>query len=162
MPRDRAAERNLMYTVYSYILYLIVSIVLTIWVASTLHRRGRVFLVDAFHGNETVADSVNHLLIVGFYLINIGYVTLALKYGDKPGTTQEAIEFLSTKVGLVLVVLGGMHFFNIFNFAKMRRKAARPAHVIAAEYPAAEPFPPNASVEAARRVHRDDSNRGEP
>jgi hypothetical protein len=114
-----------MFTVYSYIIYLAVSIVLTIWVARTLHSRGRIFLIDAFHGSEQLADSVNHLLVVGFYLINIGYVTLALKYGDKPTTTQEAIEFLSTKVGLVLVVLGAMHFFNIFNFAKMRRKGTR-------------------------------------
>src|SRR6058998_1937206 len=120
-----------MYTVSSYIIYLVVSVILTIWVAHTLHRRGRVFLIDAFHGNEQMADSVNHLLVVGFYLINIGYVTLALKYGDKPGTLQEAIEFLSTKVGLVLVVLGGMHFFNMFNFDKMRRKAkALPPPVI--------------------------------
>jgi hypothetical protein len=119
-----------MFTVYSYVIYLLVSIVLTIWVARTLHSRGRIFLVDAFRGNEAVADSVNHLLVVGFYLINIGYVTLALKYGDKPTTMQEAIEFLSTKVGLVLVVLGVMHFFNIFNFAKMRRKGTR--HLTAA------------------------------
>ena len=111
------------YTVYSYVAYLIVSVILTIWVARTLHRNGRVFLIDAFHGNEPRADSVNHLLVVGFYLINIGYVTLALKYGDKPHDLKEAIEFLSTKVGLVLVVLGFMHFFNMFNFDKMRRKA---------------------------------------
>ncbi len=118
-----------MYTVYSYIIYLIVSVLLTVWVAHTLHRRGRVFLIDAFRGNELLADSVNHLLVVGFYLINIGYVTLALKYGDKPRGMQEAIEFLSTKVGLVLVVLGAMHFFNVFNFAKMRRKGTRPAMI---------------------------------
>src|SRR3954464_8984712 len=132
-----------MFTVYSYILYLVISLVLTIWDALTLHSRGRVFLIDAFHGNETVADSVNHLLVVGFYLINIGYVTLALKYGEKPQSTQQAIEFLSTKVGLVLVVLGVMHFFNIFNFAKMRRKGTRPAAAI----PIAEAGKANAAVE---------------
>src|SRR5436305_1055578 len=118
---------------YSYIVYLIASITLTIWVARTLHKRGRIFLIDAFHGNEPVADSVNHLLVVGFYLINIGYVSLALKYGDKPTNLQEAIEFLSIKIGLVLVVLGAMHFFNVFNFAKMRRKGTRPAMPITAE-----------------------------
>lgn len=116
-----------MYTVYSYAAYLAISIVLTIWVARTLHRNGRVFLIDAFHGSEPRADSVNHLLVVGFYLVNIGFVTLALKYGEKPTDLQSAIEFLSTKVGFVLVVLGGMHFFNLFNFDKMRRKAGRPA-----------------------------------
>src|SRR5262249_41673044 len=107
----------------------------------------RIFLIDAFHGNEAVADSVNHLLVVGFYLINIGYVTLALKYGDRPHSTQEAIEFLSTKVGLVLVVLGAMHFFNVFNFAKMRRKGTRPTPATAMGEPV------NVSVEAAKRVH---------
>ena len=68
------------YTVYAYVIYLVVSVVLTIWVARTLFKNGRIFLVDAFHGNEKMADSVNHLLVVGFYLINIGYVTLALKF----------------------------------------------------------------------------------
>lgn len=114
-----------MFTVYSYVAYLIISVALTIWVARTLHRNGRVFLIDAFHGSEARADSVNHLLVVGFYLINIGYITLALKYGDKPMDLQSAIEFLSTKIGLVLVVLGIMHFFNMYNFEKMRRNGKR-------------------------------------
>ena len=79
------------------------------------------FLVEAFH-REDLADSVNHLLVVGFYLINVGYITLALKYGDKPTNTQTAIEFVSWKVGLVLVVLGMMHFTNLAIFSSMRRK----------------------------------------
>ena len=80
------------------------------------------FVVDAFHANEPLADSVNHLLVVGFYLINIGYVTLALKYGSQADNVREAIETLSTKVGMVLVVLGIMHFFNLFIFSRMRRR----------------------------------------
>jgi hypothetical protein len=110
-------------TVWTYVAYLLLSVALTIWVARTLHKNGRIFLVDSFQGNEALADSVNHLLVVGFYLINIGYVTLALKYGDKATDTRTALEALSTKVGLVLVVLGVMHFFNLFVFSKMRRRA---------------------------------------
>jgi hypothetical protein len=108
----------------TYLIYLAVSIALTIWVGRTLHKNGRVFLVDVFHGNEALADSVNHLLVVGFYLINMGYVTLALKLGEKPVSPQSAIEFLSTKVGLVLLVLGAMHFFNVFVIAKWGKRAA--------------------------------------
>ena len=63
------------------------------------------------------------LLVVGFYLINIGYVTLALKYGVRAASLQEGLEILSTKVGLVLLVLGLMHFFNLFVFTRMRRRA---------------------------------------
>jgi hypothetical protein len=110
--------------VASYVFYLAISVALTVWVARTLHKNGRVFLVDVFHGNEPLADSVNHLLVVGFYLINLGYVSLALKLGYDVNTAQQGIEALSWKVGMVLVVLGGMHFFNLFIFSRMRRRAS--------------------------------------
>lgn len=112
-----------MYTTTAYLAYLAISIGVTVWVARTLHRNGRIFLVDSFLGNEALADSVNHLLVVGFYLVNVGYVTLALKYGTKPYDLDQAIEFLSWKVGLVLVVLGVIHFGNIYVFSQMRRNA---------------------------------------
>jgi hypothetical protein len=102
--------------------YLAISIALTIWVAHTLHKNGRIFLVDVFHGNDALADSVNHLLVVGFYLINLGYVSLALKLGYAINNTQEGIEALSVKIGMVLIVLGGMHFFNLFVFSRMRKR----------------------------------------
>lgn len=110
------------FTPWTYAIYLVVSIALTVWVARTLFKNGRVFLVDAFSGNESLADSVNHLLVVGFYLINVGFVTLALKYGDKPRDLVAAIEFTSMKVGLVLLVVGAMHFFNLYLLAQARRR----------------------------------------
>ena len=113
---------NTTYTMVAYAAYLFLSLATTVWVARTLHRNGIVFLLDAFGGNDKLADSVNHLLVVGFYLINIGYVALALKYGQKPVTLPETIEFLSTKIGIVLLVLGGMHFFNLLVLSRMRRR----------------------------------------
>ncbi|HYO63990.1 MAG TPA: hypothetical protein VER08_10200 [Pyrinomonadaceae bacterium] len=111
--------------VVTYLTYITLSVLLTIWVAQTLHKNGRVFLVDVFQGNEALADSVNHLLVVGFYLINFGYVSLALKLGYAIGTAQESIEALSWKVGMVLLVLGGMHFFNLYVFSRIRRRSSR-------------------------------------
>ena len=107
--------------VVTYLAYVCLSVALTVWVAQTLHKNGRIFLVDVFHGNEPLADSVNHLLVVGFYLINFGYVTLALKIGYAVESAREGIEALSWKVGLVLLVLGGMHFFNLLLFSRIRR-----------------------------------------
>jgi|TARA_B110001454_G_C12513772_1_gene347962 hypothetical protein len=108
--------------VYIYIAYTIISIAMTAWVARTLYKNGRIFLVDAFGGNEKMADSVNHLLVVGFCLINIGFILLYLRFGTKPQTLVEGIEYIGTKLGVVLLVLGAMHFFNIFNFDRMRKK----------------------------------------
>lgn len=115
------------YVEWGYAVYLAISVAMTVLVGWTLYRNGRVFLVDAFHGNEPIADSVNHLLVVGFYLINIGLVALTLKYGAKPATLQAAMEFVSTKVGLVLLVLGVLHFGNLCLFSKLRHAALNPA-----------------------------------
>jgi hypothetical protein len=78
-------------------------------------------------GDEALADSINHLLVVGFYLINFGYVTLALKSAEKPADLQGVLETLSTKIGWVLLILGAMHFFNLFIFSKLRQRSLRQA-----------------------------------
>jgi hypothetical protein len=118
-----AAQTTDKHLVPTYVIYLFISIVLTVWVARTLHHHGRVFLVTAFHGDEKLADSVNHLLVVGFYLINLGWVTLVLKTQLAPQSTAEIFEVLSYKLGIVLLILGVMHFFNIFIFNRMRKNA---------------------------------------
>jgi hypothetical protein len=127
--------------VWTYLTYLALSITLTVWVARTLHKNGRIFLVDSFLGNEALADSVNRLLVVGFYLINFGFVSLALRSSDKPLDLQGVLETLSDKIGWVLLVLGFMHFFNLFIFSKMRKRALLRN--------ALPPVPPQAHVEVA-------------
>ena len=109
--------------IITYILYILISVGLTYRVGKTLHTNGRVFIIESFRGNEQMADSVNHLLLVGFYLVNFGFVSLFLKFGEKPIGAVSGIEYVATKVGVVLLVLGAMHFFNMFNIAKMRKKA---------------------------------------
>jgi len=111
-----------MYIVVCYLAYLALSLATTIWVAQTLRRNGRSFLIDAFHGNRELADSVNHLLVVGFYLINVGYVTLALRTTAEIPTARSAIELVCDKLGLVLIVLGVMHFLNLYVFNRLRRR----------------------------------------
>jgi hypothetical protein len=126
-----------MYIVVCYVAYLAVSLAVTVWVARTLRHNGRSFLVDAFQGNGELADSVNHLLVVGFYLVNIGYVTLALRTGAQVETARSAIELVSGKLGIVLLVLGAMHFFNLYIFNRLRlrgRAELRP------------PLPPDARI----------------
>jgi len=109
-------------TEIAYAPYLVIAIGITIWVARTLSRSGLVFLTQCFGQNESLARSTNHLLIVGFYLVNIGFITLSLSLGEEPTTVTGAIRFLSGKVGLAVLVLGAMHFFNMGAIAQFGRK----------------------------------------
>lgn len=116
-----------------YFGYLVITIALTVWVARTLHTNGRVFLMEAFHGNGELANSVNHLLVVGFYLVNVGYITLALKTPYPMTTLREVIELESSKIGMVLLLLGVVHFFNILVFARMRARVTGATLPVASE-----------------------------
>ena len=110
--------------VNTYLFYLALSIALTVWVGHTLHKNGRPFLLHAFDDNPVVTDSINNLLLVGFYLVNIGFVSLALRAAGPIIGLQGAIELLSVKIGQVLMVLGGMHFFNMHMLHKLGRRRA--------------------------------------
>ncbi|WUH95774.1 hypothetical protein OG900_15445 [Streptomyces sp. NBC_00433] len=109
-------------TVLTYAVYLVISIGLTVWVARTLSTNGRVFLADVLHGDEKLADAVNHLLVVGFYLVNLGFVALYLKSADTADDARQVFEQLSIKLGVVLLVLGVMHLGNVYALNRIRRR----------------------------------------
>ncbi|MEU1533305.1 hypothetical protein [Streptomyces fagopyri] len=109
-------------TVVAYVIYLLVSIALTVWVARTLSHNGRIFLSDVLHGNEKLAEAVNHLLVVGFYLVNLGFVALYLNGDDDIENARGVFEALSTKLGVVLLVLGVMHLGNVYVLNRIRRR----------------------------------------
>ena len=112
-------------TIIFHLTYLLVTVPIIIWVGNRLHTHGAQFVIDAFHGDATRGNAVNHLLLIGFYLVNLGLMALFIKYGARPENAVDAIEQLVTKIGIVLLVLGGMHYFNLFNFDRMRRKGKR-------------------------------------
>ncbi|MEU2439405.1 hypothetical protein ABZ595_24980 [Streptomyces rubradiris] len=109
-------------TVIAYVIYLVVSIALTVWVARTLSRNGRIFLADVLRGDERLADAVNHLLVVGFYLVNLGFVALYLSDDGTISDTRGVFEALSANLGVVLLVLGAMHLGNVYVLNRIRRR----------------------------------------
>jgi hypothetical protein len=103
----------------SYWLYLVVSIGMTIWVAKTLSKNGEVFLTKCFGQDEELAKSTNHLLVIGFYLINIGFICFRL--GGWNPMAQDLVPYVGSKIGISVLVLGAMHFFNMIMIAKFGR-----------------------------------------
>lgn len=97
----------------TYVTYLILVALITVFVARTLSKNGAVFLIDGFGGNESLARSINHLLVVGFYLVNLGFAMLQLETHKNIGTLDQALVFLSGKIGFVMMILGVVHFFNL-------------------------------------------------
>ena len=115
------------YLLITYLAYLIITIALTFWVGKTLFVNGKIFLMDIFSKNELLVDSINKLLLIGFYLINFGYVLIHLKLRSTIDSATKSVEVLSEKVGLIVIILGIIHFVNIFILVIMKSKS-RKAH----------------------------------
>src|SRR5215469_14042989 len=104
-----------------YMLYIVTSVFLTVWVGDTLHRNGRPFLVSVFK-EDGLADSVNRLLVVGFYLVNFGAAAILINTGGQPGSVADMLKQTVTRIGVVLLVLGFMHFNNLLLLRTIRRR----------------------------------------
>lgn len=104
-----------------YLAYIAVSIGITVWVAGKLRKHGLVFLTDGMQDKKDLSEALSHLLVVGFYLVNFGVICFWLKSDQFAETTQAAIEVLSTKIGMILVVIGVMHFLLLAVFTSARR-----------------------------------------
>jgi hypothetical protein len=104
-----------------YVTYILVSAFLTVWVGNTLHRNGRPFLISVFK-EDGLADSVNRLLVVGFYLINFGAAAILINTGGTPGNVADMLKQTVTRIGVVLLVLGFMHFNNLMILRAIRRR----------------------------------------
>ena len=107
----------------TYLLYLLISIGLTVLVGTGLARSGRAFLLDVFGGNDTLARAVSRLIVLGFYLLSLGFVTLTMRTGGDIGSARAGLQLLSVKVGEVLLVLGVLPLVALTALVRTRRRA---------------------------------------
>jgi hypothetical protein len=101
--------------------YLLISVGITVCVGQTLHRHGRLFVINCVRGDVSLADRVNDLLLVGFYLTNIAFVLLMLRSRSDVADWGRVVFLLTDKLGIVLTTLGVMHFINVGVLFAVRR-----------------------------------------
>jgi hypothetical protein len=112
-----------MNTVSTYLLYLLISTGLTLAVGTSVARSGRAFLLDVFGGNDALARAVSRLLVLGFYLLSLGFVTLTMRAGGPVTSAAGGLQLLSVKIGEVLLVLGALHLLTMAALLRARRMA---------------------------------------
>jgi len=113
----------------AYLVYLPIVIVLTWYVAHTLFKNGRIFMLDIFHGKTEIAMATNKLFEVGFYLLNVGFALWILEIYAQVDTSRQTVEILSKKIGGFSIYLGVMLFFNLYLFFRGRKASRTNARV---------------------------------
>ena len=113
----------------AYLIYLPLVIVLTWYVAHTLFKNSKVFMLDIFRGRTELAISTNKLFETGFYLLNLGFALLIMDISYEILDNRTLMEILSTKIGGFCIYLGIMLFFNLYLL--IRKKKVSRERVIA-------------------------------
>jgi hypothetical protein len=112
---------NSSYNFMAYLIYLPVVIVLTWYVAHTLFKNSKVFMLDIFNGKAEIAVATNKLFETGFYLLNLGFAFWVMEITNDILATRSMLEILSAKIGGYCIYLGISLFFNLYLFFRGRR-----------------------------------------
>ncbi len=107
-----------------YLIYACVAVGLVIYLARTLRRNGAVFLIGVFE-EDKLSESVNQLLVIGFYLLNMGYAFLLYQLEPSYASLTQAFNQLVVKLGWLLFSLGIIHLLNMFVFWRIRTHRER-------------------------------------
>jgi hypothetical protein len=105
----------------AYMVYLPIVILLTWYVAHTLFKNSKVFMMDIFRGNADIAGATNKLFETGFYLLNLGFALVIMEIAKEILNSRTLLEMLGNKIGGFCIYLGIMLFFNLYLFFRGRR-----------------------------------------
>ncbi|QQT31273.1 hypothetical protein I6I99_01460 [Sphingobacterium multivorum] len=111
------------FNILAYAIYGLLTCYIILWVGRLFHKNGRVFILSLFGQEVNLADTTNNLLLLGYYLLNIGYAILQFSYWRQIESFDEMICSIAFKTGRLLLVLVGLHYFNmlsIYFFAKRK------------------------------------------
>lgn len=105
----------------SYLLFILISGYITIYVGWVCYTNGYLYVLELFQHNEAIVKSLNQLLLIGYYLVNLGFILYGLHSWERIDTLVEMLNLVSFKISIVLVSLCYLHFQNIILIYLIRK-----------------------------------------
>lgn len=110
------------YNLIGYLVYLPVTFYITVFVGRSFFRSGALFLVESFNGDKELANTFNLMLLVGYYLLNLGYAALSINFWNEIQTFIQLVDELSLRLGFLICGLAVMHYFNLYTFSHFSKQ----------------------------------------
>ncbi len=108
--------------VIAYFIYLPIMVFITVGLGYTFFKNGRVFILKQFNGDEEMTDFINRILLVGYYLFNLGYCFYIVGDWVTLKHWPHLLTSLSQTIGTIVIALGIMHFINVTVLFLLGRK----------------------------------------
>ncbi len=72
--------------------------------------------------HEELCHQINKMLLIGYYLLNLGYCAMTIISWEKIQNSTQLIEIIATKSAIIILTIGFMHYINIFLLTKYIKK----------------------------------------
>jgi uncharacterized membrane protein len=105
----------------AYVIYTVVTYWITVHVGRSIHRHG-IYYIQVVVPDDTLAQGINNLLLLGYYLVNIGYITLQIWHWDTVRNLREVVESVSDKTGRIVLLLAFLHVINMVVIARIGKR----------------------------------------
>lgn len=110
-----------MFNILSYLIFLVISFYITIDVGRRCFNAGKVYL-EYLIKDKDFCLTVNKILLKSYYLVNLGYIAINLSFWNKISTAEELINTVSSRIGIIVLILCALHFINITMLYVLRKK----------------------------------------
>jgi hypothetical protein len=101
------------YNVSAYIVYLIMTIFMIVFVGRLFYRNGHVFILSLMKDDSATTDHLNNILLVAYYLFNIGYAFMKLRFWQKVGNLEMLISSIANNMSVLIFILATTHYMNM-------------------------------------------------
>ncbi len=116
-----------------YIAFGIIMYFVIFHLGRTFHKHGRIYMIDLFKKDEEhLVDSINNLLLLGYYLLNLGYATWSIIEWPQIQNLGGVFELVGRQSGIMIIMLGVIHYFNMFVlvlYSHFRKNASKSINV---------------------------------
>lgn len=110
--------------IIAYIIYIILTVFIIYHVGRMFHRNGRIFILQLHRGDTGTTDTINNILLVAYYLFNMGYAFLRLRLWERVSSPAQLIASVSNHIGVLILILAVTHYFNMLLIYWLSQKHA--------------------------------------
>jgi len=97
----------------AYIIYLFITYFITVRTGLLFYRNGRVYILNLLQGEEQLTYFINKMLLTGYYLLNLGYVAVMIRFWKTITSFTELIASIASMTGKIMLTLAIIHFINM-------------------------------------------------
>lgn len=101
------------YNMIGYGIFITLIVLIIVVVGKICYRNGNVFVAELIPDHLELCQQINKILLVGYYLVNIGYGAMTLVDWETITSPLQLVEVIAIKISIIISILSILHYLNI-------------------------------------------------